>query len=91
MDELMRSILTEIQAGKADFLSGPSREAIQEFQATAKRISEAQRLGYIADAKEMRGSPTGDARLVVLAVAIPGGLTSEGERALLDDYDERAF
>jgi hypothetical protein len=92
MDELMREILTEIQAGKSAFRpAGSSHQAIMEFQATAKRIEAAQRRGYIRDAKQMQGSLAGDAHVVVLSIAISGGLTLEGEGFLLGDDDDRAF
>jgi hypothetical protein len=91
MDELMREILTEIQAGKFAFQpGGASHQAIMDFQPLAKRVEEARRLGYIQDAKFLRGS-SGDAHAVAINIAILGGLTLEGERFLLGDDDDRAF
>ncbi len=91
MDELTRGILTEIQAGKSAFQpAGASHQAIMDFQAIAKRIEEARRLGYIHDARVMRNT-SGEAHGVAVNIAILGGLTLEGERFLLGDEDDRAF
>lgn len=91
MDELTREILTEIQAGKSAFQPGAaSHQAIMDFQAVAKRIEEARRLGYIQDTSVMRVT-SGDVHGVALNIAILGGLTLDGERFLLGDDDDRAF
>jgi len=91
MDELTREILTRIQGGQFAFQpTGATIDAIQDFQATAKRIEWAKREGYIKDAKPMLGSPDGEHTLT-LHVAIVGGLTLEGEHYLLGDLDDRAF
>jgi hypothetical protein len=90
VDDLTRNILTQIQGGKSDF--GPenaSRESMLEFQATAKRIEWAKRRGYIPDTRSQPG--LFDGKRVILGIVVLGGLTREGELALLEDPDDCAF
>jgi hypothetical protein len=91
MDEMTRELLTEIQGGKSAFQpGGVPHQAIMDFQAVAKRIEEARRLGYIQGTRVLQGMSEG-VQGVAIAITILGGLTLEGERFLLGDDDDRAF
>lgn len=91
MDDLTRNILMQIQSGKSDF--GPensSHQSLLEFQATVKRIAWAKKRGYIPDTRSLPGSHDGK-RSLTLGIVVLGGLTRDGELALLEDPDDCAF
>ena len=76
----MREILVQIQNGKSNFGSRDiTPEAINEFQATAEHIMEAQKSGYLAGVNYRRDASNGD----ILSLEIIDGLTFEGVQFLL--------
>lgn len=82
MMELMRNILSEIHSGKTHFKpNGESAEALDEFQAIAKRIESAKDSGYIKDAKVLRSKSHKSYNLARQVIAL-GPLTLEGEQFL---------
>ena len=86
-DALTEKILHQIQGGRTSFVpENMTPGSLADFQATAKRVKWIKDEGYIEDCKALYIQPG-----VALQVEIIGGLTLEGERALLEDPDERAF
>lgn len=86
-DTLAEQILHQIQGGATTFRApNVTPESLTDFQATVKRIEWLKDEGYIKDAKPLHIQPG-----IALYVEIVGGLTLEGEQALLGDSDARAF
>ena len=91
VDDLTRNILTQIQGGKSDFRpENAGRDSLLAFQATAKRIEWAKKRGYVPDTRSLPG-PYDGKRILALGMVVLGGLTREGELALLEDPDDCAF
>jgi hypothetical protein len=91
VDQLTRDLLTRIQGGESSFQpKDRSRESLLEFQAAVKRIEWAKRQGYIKDTRSLTCTYV-DRPDLTLAINVVGGLTLDGQRALLEDPDQRAF